>query len=390
MSMRKITLAFDADRKNAAGSGKKLAKSLSALVVGGDSIFAGGDEGVTLVRLEKSDGGRRFIERDAIDLREWLDVPSEEPDDDGKVSELDIEGLTLEEDGESTALWLLGSHSFKRGKAEQGKASAANLESLSRVSLDSNRLLLGRLPLARNPHGHVRLAPAPAVSMEGRAAQLDPDSAANPLMRALRRDPLLERFLVEEREIAGKDNGLDLEGLETASGGRVLVGLRGPVLRGIAIVLELAPSRVAGPNGVDRLELEPIGPRGEPYRRHFLDLAGNGVRDLCWDGDDLLVLAGPTMNLDAAPAIFRWTGAAGVIGDGSSEDVRWIGTDIEALDLGVLGLVWKQEALGVDHAESICFLGSDERELVIGYDAPGPNRIHESSHLDADVLRWRS
>src|SRR5512141_1438607 len=39
-------------------------------------------------------------------------------------------------------------------------------------------------------------------------------------------------------EIPGKDNGLDIEGL-AVTGNRVLLGLRGPVLRGWACVLEL-------------------------------------------------------------------------------------------------------------------------------------------------------
>ena len=38
----------------------------------------------------------------------------------------------------------------------------------------------------------------------------------------------------------------------------------------------------------------------------FSDLDGLGVRDLCRHGDDLLVLAGPTMELDGRAAVFRW------------------------------------------------------------------------------------
>jgi L-seryl-tRNA(Ser) seleniumtransferase len=44
--------------------------------------------------------------------------------------------------------------------------------------------------------------------------------------------------------IPGKDNGLDVEGLASV-GDRLLVGLRGPVLRGWAIVLEIEPEQVA-------------------------------------------------------------------------------------------------------------------------------------------------
>ncbi|MNG03413.1 hypothetical protein D3C84_864920 [compost metagenome] len=34
------------------------------------------------------------------------------------------------------------------------------------------------------------------------------------------------------------------------------------------------------------------------YRKHFFALNGLGFRDLCTSGDDLLILAGPTMDLD--------------------------------------------------------------------------------------------
>lgn len=47
---------------------------------------------------------------------------------------------------------------------------------------------------------------------------------------------------------------------------------------------------------------------GRPYRKHLLDLDGLGVRDLCPHSDDLLVLAGPTMDLDGPVRLFRWRG----------------------------------------------------------------------------------
>ncbi len=48
----------------------------------------------------------------------------------------------------------------------------------------------------------------------------------------------------------------------------------------------------------------------DAYRTYFLDLGGLGVRDLCRDGDDVLVLAGPTMDVDGRVRLHRWTGAA--------------------------------------------------------------------------------
>src|SRR5262249_18287653 len=47
---------------------------------------------------------------------------------------------------------------------------------------------------------------------------------------------------------------------------------------------------------------------GQPYQKHFVDLGGLGVRDLHWAGDDLLILAGPTMNLDGPSQLYRVSG----------------------------------------------------------------------------------
>ena len=48
----------------------------------------------------------------------------------------------------------------------------------------------------------------------------------------------------------------------------------------------------------------------EPFVKHFLDLGGLGVRDLSVDGDDLIVLAGPTMLLDGPVRLLRWPDGA--------------------------------------------------------------------------------
>ena len=57
------------------------------------------------------------------------------------------------------------------------------------------------------------------------------------------------------------------------------------------------------------MALRGIGPEGRPYKKHFLELNGLGSRDLCWVGPDLLILAGPTMNLDRPVVVFRWSNA---------------------------------------------------------------------------------
>lgn len=83
---------------------------------------------------------------------------------------------------------------------------------------------------------------------------------------------------------------------------RIFIGLRGPVLRGIAIILEI----VLQEKEPGILSLKALDGDKQYYKKHFLELDGLGIRDLCLDGDDVLILAGPTMVLDGSLRIFRW------------------------------------------------------------------------------------
>jgi hypothetical protein len=124
------------------------------------------------------------------------------------------------------------------------------------------------------------------------------DHRGNTLTRLLREDPHLAPFV----GLAGKENGFDVEGLAVA-GDRLFLGLCGPVLRGWAVVLELRPDG-------DELALRRFdGRKRRRVRKHFPQLGVLGVRDLCLHGDDLLVLAGPTMDLDGPVRVLRWRDA---------------------------------------------------------------------------------
>jgi hypothetical protein len=374
--MRKVALEFG-------DAGKDIAKSLSALVCAGGSVFAGGDEGVKMARLEERDDGRRFGMKELIDLSKWFDLPKPPPmDPTKKVKEIDLEGLAV--DLESNVMWLVGSHSLKRGKAEAGVVTAKNLKELGEVKSDANRFFLGCVRL-RDVGGKLQLPADGPTPTDERAAQLVGDETTNELLDEIRGDELFKRFCMAGAAIPGKDNGVDIEGLACAPGGRVLVGMRGPVLRGIAIVLELAPMRVESPaTKADRMRLTAIGAGGRKYRRHFLDLGGHGIRDLCWDDGDLLVLAGPTAGLDAPPVIFRWKAAKEALGKASIDEEQFFWRAEGALAVEPLGADWQQEEPGVDHAETITFVGN--KKLAIGYDSPGTTRLRGPATVDVDVL----
>ena len=66
--MKKIKLEFG-------DAGKDISLSLSALVHIGDSIYAAGDEGVDLIRLQANKSGTRFKYEQLIPLNDWFDLP---------------------------------------------------------------------------------------------------------------------------------------------------------------------------------------------------------------------------------------------------------------------------------------------------------------------------
>jgi hypothetical protein len=157
-------------------------------------------------------------------------------------------------------------------------------------------------------------------------------------------------------------------------GARVFLGLRGPVLRGWAVILEL-DIKESRPG---RLKPRRIGPNGERYRKHFLDLEGPGIRDLCFDEDRLLILAGPTMDLDGPVRLFAWRGCLE-----AGQQMIITADRLEPL----LDLPFQR---GADHAEGIAVLGrpNGHPELLVVYDSPLPHRLHENgTGIDADVFR---
>jgi len=72
------------------------------------------------------------------------------------------------------------------------------------------------------------------------------------------------------------DESNSVEGL-AVRGNRAFLGLRGPVLGGWAVVIEILLEDIAP----GFIRLAAIDDDGRQYRKHFLDLRGLGLRDLC-------------------------------------------------------------------------------------------------------------
>lgn len=335
-----------------------------ALQIGG-TLWVANDETTHLERLtihNAAPGDQvRCDEHKSFALGKYLDLPLEEAD-----AEIDIEGVAHAPD--SGYLWVVGSHSLKRRKAEADKSAQKNIKRLSTVVVDGNRFLLARIPLVQQHDSYVLAA---EVDADGRtAAQLNGNEFGNDLTTEIGKDEQLRDFL----RIPGKDNGFDIEGLAVI-GSRLLLGLRGPVLRGWSVLLEVEPELEHG--STDTLELKQIGPHGRHYRKHFFDLHGLGVRDLCRSGDDLLILAGPTMDLDGPVTVFRWRG-----GFNADEESVVFADQLET----VLEVPFGQ---GDDHAEGMCLFdagGQGGEVLLIVYDSAAEGRKHGEADVEADLF----
>jgi hypothetical protein len=344
--------------------GSLVQANLSGAAFTGEWLWVAGDEACGLDRLRRLDPvGRevlRFGEVRDFPLADLLDLPG------AAEEEADLEGMAVA-DG---YLWVVGSHGLKRKNAKPDRGHAENAKRLAKLALDGNRRLLACLPIEPDTQGEPSLV---RQARDGRRAlRLKGDAQTNLLTRALADDPHFGPYMV----IPGKDNGFDIEGL-AVDGRRLLLGLRGPVLRGWSALLEVAVEARG-----DHLRLVPFDDSGTLIRKHFLQLDGLGVRDLHFSGDDLYILAGPTMVLNGEIRVFKWPAARSLLA-ANREPIRF--------EAGLTESVSLPHGRGTNRAEAICALppalaGGRPSWLVL-YDAPGADRKDGEHTVFADLLR---
>ncbi len=270
-----ISLEFH-PKLNAISKDKGLRDGLSAVTQIGETFWVANDEATTLERLSlvrsPESGVTTYGRHMQFSLMDYLRI-LQKAEDFKDQNEVDVEGL----DYAGGYLWLVGSHSLthKRPKLKNGPRKAQ--EQLGEVSRGGNRYLLARIPVVEDDGTYALTKNTKKNGKERTAAQLHGDEQGNDLTEALSEDDHLGSFLA----IPGKDNGFDIEGLAVV-GERLFFGLRGPVLRGWAVILEVELKEDNKQPSI--LELKSIGKKGRLYRKHFLRWV-NGSKlgcSKCW------------------------------------------------------------------------------------------------------------
>ena len=328
-------------------------RDISACVLTGDTLWVACDESAEVIALERA-GADRFGSPRVFPLTNYFGRFAQPPRKKSRSlkarGEMDIEGLAAE----GGYLWIVGSHTRTRARPKGDAAEA--LDRLAKVRRPANRFFLGRLPLHEDRPGRFSAvaertgrAPCGTLSFHRERSRLETWLAG---------DPHLAPFV----DLPSKENGLDVEGL-AVSGARVFLGLRGPVVRGCAVVLELRlEAKASGALKARRFEDR------RRYRKSFVDLDGLGIRSLSVDGHDLVILAGPTLPVSGPSRIYRWRGA--LKGDGD--------TVAERSDVGCL--VALPTGRGMDHPEAVEILpGADSgRRFLVVHDAPAGGRVDDT------------
>lgn len=349
---------------------KQFRESLSALAFAADGrvAFLAGDETVEITpsieRLLRQPDGV-YAHHISLPISDFLTLPDTD-EEDGRQGEIDIEGISIDDGW----LWLTGSFSCNRKKPKREDPFAEQLKTIGHVRVGKNRFFLGRIPLDPSAEGGSSLAKKVGEREAGRVKMMEAKGA---FIQALEVDEHFSPFLrtfdndkLKKVRLPGKDNGLDVEGL-LVRGNRVFLGLRGPVLRGYACILELAVQQAEPSGGLELIPLKvDAGTQTRLYRKHFVRLDGLGIRDLEEVDGNLLILAGPTGDVHGPEQVYRWRAWRSQIAEHDTI------TDLKSDGSGWPVPVQSDSTVG--HPEAIAlwpFSPSDSRQVMVMRDSPG-------------------
>ena len=225
-------------------------QDLSGLVIVDDYLLIGSDEGHAL-QLFLREGANQWRSQSSIQLADMK-------------NETDLEAV----DYENGFLYAIGSHSRRRRTLKPDRYTVKkNRKRFAHIDRQKSRNRLYRIPFH-------------ATGIFG-----EPESVS--LSKYLKSDPIIGPFA----KIPSKENGIDIEGL-TISDGQIYLGFRGPLLRHNLVPVWL-------------LEFD----RPKNYQQIFVDLGGQGIRDIVSLKNGFLILSGPVSDAPGSFQLWWWDGA---------------------------------------------------------------------------------
>ena len=350
MNVRRVRLDLGA----LSHSTEQLTTDLSSVQMDGDYLWLVHDETLSVQRLTKSQSDPLlFGQACSFSLLELLEL-------DSASTEADLEGVDINGD----FLWVVGSHAHKRKKARAEDEQDKSLKRLEKIVFEANRYLLACLPFGED-RSLVQSSEA------GEAAYLPFSQQGNVLSKMLLKD----KHLGWSVSLASKENGLDIEGLVAftyVDRTRLILGLRGPIVGGYTILLIVEPTY----RKKRQLKLASLDGGTRKYLKIFLPISSLGIRDLYRDGEYLLILAGPTLDMSGPFRLYRWR-----IPNLLDQDIVVPSSDIEQL----FELPSQKDC---DRPEGVTRY-TDRSDLLILHDSPCKQRLLDDGWtLCADLFEY--
>ena len=242
--------------------------AITGFEIDGKTYLAiGSDESKQIIQLLQQISEQVYSVKD--DLQINLTV-ADDPD------EIDIESFAF--DSTSNCLYIAGSHSKKRKKVKiADKTADENRERLASVKSEQCREQIFKVKL--NP----------------KTGLVEEITSCQDLQGVFAEDDYLREFV----NIPSKENGVDVEGLAIKKD-KLFLGFRGPVLRG-----NYVPVMVIQFDNV------------EDYEIRFVQLDGNGIREIEAVEGGFLIIAGPVGDAPGPYKLYFWDGTDMVYGTDS-------------------------------------------------------------------------
>ena len=245
-------------------------EDISAIASFGRFLVIGSDETKKKIQvLEKINDNSYKVSHD-------IELPVSEGSD---KEEFDVEGMEL---GKDNTLFVIGSHSLKRKKVDPERTYKKNRERIETVEPEDKRNRIIKLTL------------------DSETGKLNGNIESINIKGTILQDKVLKIFT----QIPSKENGIDIEGI-AVDGNQLYLGFRGPVLR-----LNYVPVVVTKFD------------KPSDYEIHYVNLEGNGIRDLTKVKDGFLIVAGPVGDGFGPYQLYFWDGSDGIPGKDKPKEAQ--------------------------------------------------------------------